>query len=309
MVFEFSEIMKSFYGKRSPQTVHALEKFVAEYMVSQRFQNDNPHVEVHILADNNIKIVAPNHSFYLSAIYNVQAAFDSMFIPAEDVYYKILNETDFDKRITHKEFIRNIKECSTCVSYMDKCDDSFGVHYYIRRSAVKGFIAHFYGDIYDGVLYYQYGFSSHLPKGPADFPHVEFYEQKSGSMPHRIVSFAGKFKNYMEPKDDYDPTLSKIVNLRSLAITLIKNQLKLVEERNAGHRTPGREEKIKEKMMNTVDILATQSEYIKKYFNKDIKVLVERYRSGDWMTIDEVLKFFDMQKMTARPESIHEPIR
>ena len=291
------DLYKGFlFCENSPEVEH----FVKNYMTSNSFPTYNRNITVNT-ADSGISgVSAPDYKSYTFMLYDIKCAFEKQMVSAEAVYGKILEETDFDTRINHQDFVKNLEKSGCAFVLKEVSHNSIESRYFIKKRAVEGFIQHFYGRIYDDVkdgfeFRRNCGYSLVETLQDVYLPDVTFYEQSRGCVPHRITDFRGKFSNYMERKTEYDPSSAKVNALQCMAKVLIKNQLKLIAEQNAEQRIPGREAKIKAKMKETLDTLVSQSEYIKKYFNRDIDTLVVRYKEGDLPIIDEVLGFFDIK--------------
>ena len=95
--------------------------------------------------------------------------------------------------------------------------------------------------------------------------------------------------------DTYFPMDEKSNTLRSLIKKFIERNKDLYEQQNLLAPDPKREGRIKSIIMNLVYILQTQKEYIKRCFNIDIDIIIQRYNNGQWMSDIELEKFFDME--------------
>ncbi len=281
-----------------------IEQFVKNYMTSRSFPKYNRNITVNITDSGIFGVSAPDYKSYTFMLYDIKCAFEKQVVPADAVYCKILEDTVFDSRINYQDFIKNVEKSGRAFMRKEVSDNAIESRYFIKKRSVEGFIQYFYGRIYnevkDGFEYRRHaGYSLVETRQDVYLPDMTFYGQSHGSIPYRIATFSNQF--YMEPKNEYNPIPAKINTLQGLAKTLIKNQLKLVAEQNAEQRVPGREAKIKDKMMSTLDTLVSQSEYVKKYFNKDINALVARYKNGDLPSVDDVLVFFDIHATPVVP--------
>jgi hypothetical protein len=218
------------------------------------------------------------------------------WIPAEDIYFEILEYTDCSPSITHKDFIDKLKRMKAGVaSCVVSNENSQKESYFMEKKYVKGFIAMEYGDSYrkarssvENAGYYGFAVHGEIPGG-----NIAFYRQnqESAVLPYAL-SQPLVFQNFMEVKHPVVRDMDKKETLDALIKTLIKRHQDLEEQQTVLGPNEKREAKIKSIIMDLVFVLKTQAEYIRKYFKQDIDVLVNRYNSGDWMSISEIKSFF-----------------
>ena len=95
------------------------------------------------------------------------------------------------------------------------------------------------------------------------------------------------------PYSDKKETLLRTVN------TIIERLNDLEKLRN--NPNPKREEKIKSIIKHSMFSLKNQADYIKRYFNKDINIIIEKYESGQNITAAEIKSFFNIPETPQLP--------
>lgn len=102
----------------------------------------------------------------------------------------------------------------------------------------------------------------------------------------------------------YSPWMSKRAVLKRVMRSFIKLHKDLEKQQKSEIPNPKREAKIKSIIMNQVTTLKQQSGYFKQYFNKNVDIIVERYRRGDFMSAAELEACFDLSDKPVCPKVI-----
>ena len=254
--------------------------------------------------NGNIKIKCDKKSFSLILVM-ISRWLGENWIPAEDVYYEILEYTNFSPSVTYQDFINKLKNMEAgVINFVEERKSSQDRRYFVKKEFVKRFISMEYRNVHimacesaQSVQHFGSSVYGEIPGG-----NISFYkqDQESAVLPCAI-SQPLVFQNFMEVKHPYIRDMDKKETLDGLINTFIKRHQDLEKQQTVLEPNEKREAKIKSIIMDLVFVLKTQSEYIKKYFKQDIDVLAERYDSGNWMSISEIKSFF-------YPESLPEQI-
>lgn len=102
----------------------------------------------------------------------------------------------------------------------------------------------------------------------------------------------------------YSPWMSKRAVLKRVMRSFIKLHKDLEKQQKSEIPNPKREAKIKSIIMSQITTLKQQSGYFKQYFNKNVDVIVERYRHGDFMSVAELEACFDLSDKPVCPKVI-----